>query len=126
MIYLASPYSHPQPAVRHERYMAASKALNLLLNQRQWTFSPIVHCHDNAVRFGLPTTHDFWLEFDTAFLRRCEFLYVLAIAGWRESKGVAVELSLAGRLHLPISYMSFDERSPRGFKLYNKPENIGG
>lgn len=41
MIYLASPYSHPAPAVRQERYEAACAATATLTREGHPVFSPI-------------------------------------------------------------------------------------
>ena len=45
MIYLASPCSHPDPAVREQRYQAACRAVAALLHERRLVFSPIVNGH---------------------------------------------------------------------------------
>ena len=52
MIYVASPYTHEDPAVREERYLAALRYTAKLLANKRWCFSPIVHCHDLALRRG--------------------------------------------------------------------------
>ena len=61
MIYLASPYSHPDPAVRKERFHAACQARAELIRAGWIVFSPIVHSHP-LVEHGVPTTWDFWAE----------------------------------------------------------------
>jgi hypothetical protein len=53
MIYLASPYSHPDPAVREARFREACRAAAKLMRLGQPAFSPIVHGHPIAV-YGLP------------------------------------------------------------------------
>jgi Domain of unknown function (DUF1937). len=45
MIYLASPYSHPDPLVREARFDAACRAMADLVHAGQIVFSPIVHGH---------------------------------------------------------------------------------
>jgi uncharacterized protein DUF1937 len=105
-IYLASPYSHPDKAVRHDRFEAVQRATAWLLNRRIWTFSPIVHCHNLAQVYGLPTDAEFWQSFNEAMLRQSESLWILGIEGWQDSRGVMFEADLANRLKLPIKFMS--------------------
>lgn len=59
MIYLASPYSDPDPAVREQRYEAACAATVAMLRAGHVVFSPIVHSHP-LVAYGLPTDWAFW------------------------------------------------------------------
>jgi hypothetical protein len=59
MIYLASPYSHPGPAVRHERFCAARRAAASFVRAGRLVYSSIVHGHP-LVEFGLPTDWAFW------------------------------------------------------------------
>lgn len=108
-IYLASPYSHHDPAIRHERYEAAQKAVHYLLWNRNWTYSPIVHCHELALRFRLPTAFEFWQEYNFAMLRPAKSLHILTIDGWEESRGVYAERLEAQRLSIPIYYMPLPE-----------------
>ncbi len=105
MIYLASPYSHPEPAVRQWRYEAACQATAELLRRGHVVVSPIVHSHA-LVRFGLPGDWEFWQRCDAALLCRCQRLFVLTLEGWRESRGVQAEIDLAIDLDLPIDYLA--------------------
>jgi Domain of unknown function (DUF1937) len=58
MIYLASPYSHPDATVRESRFRAACQAVVALLLTGEVVFAPIVHCHP-LVEYGLPTAGTF-------------------------------------------------------------------
>ena len=104
MIYLASPYSHPDPAVREERYRATCRATAALLRAGLLVISPIVHSHPLAV-FALPTGWEFWERIDRAYLERCDLLVVLMLAGWRTSVGVRAEIRIAREIGLPVSYL---------------------
>ena len=59
MIYLASPYSHPDATVREARFQAACRATASLIRAGHEVFSPIAHSHPLAA-FGLPTDWSFW------------------------------------------------------------------
>jgi hypothetical protein len=105
MIYLASPYTHPDPFVREHRYLYTAKAVMYLLERKKWVYSPIVHCHELAKIGGLPVDAEFWREYDFAMISHCTSFIILRIEGWEHSKGVAAEKAEAERLHRPISYM---------------------
>jgi len=105
MIYLASPYSHPDPAVRAERYRAACRATAALLLAGQPVFSPIAHGHP-LVEYGLPADWTFWQRYDRELLARCDEVVVLVLAGWRESVGVREEIRIARELGKPVRYLA--------------------
>ena len=101
-IYLASPYSHPDPAVREARYRAARDTAAWMLAQRLWVYSPIVHCHDLAQSAGLPTDFAFWGEYNRAMIASAESLYVLLLPGYLESVGVNAEIAYALSARKPV------------------------
>jgi hypothetical protein len=104
MIYLASPYSHPDPLVRQARFDAACRATAQLVLGSCNVFSPIIHSHP-LVRFGLPTDWAFWQRFDTEHIRRCDEVLVLQIDGWQASAGVRAEIELAAALGNRVAYL---------------------
>lgn len=104
--YLASPYSHPDPYVREQRYLAAASALQTLLANKIWTYSPIVHCHELAKLWGLPGDAEFWKDYDAAMIHAARRLFVLRIPGWNESVGVKGEIKLAIELGKSITYLA--------------------
>lgn len=107
-IYLASPYSHPDRAVRETRYLEAVKAAGRLMKDRLGcaVFSPIAHSHMIAELTRLPGDFDFWQGQDMGFI---DFwatrIAVLKLDGWRESMGVRAEIARAESLGLPIEYL---------------------
>jgi Domain of unknown function (DUF1937) len=112
MIYLASPYSHPDPLVREARFDAACRATAKLVRAGRVVVSPIVHGHP-LVRFGLPTDWGFLQRFDVEHLRRCDEVVVLQIDGWRESEGVQAELAEAAALGKRVRYIKKPRSRPR-------------
>ncbi|MEX1230840.1 MAG: DUF1937 family protein [Planctomycetaceae bacterium] len=112
MIYLASPYSHPDPAVRESRYRLACHAVAILLHAGLTCYSPIVHSHPLA-QYGFPTDWAFWEPHNREHLARCDELVVLTIRGWQESVGVAAEVALAEELGKPVRYSHFGGLVPK-------------
>ncbi|MEQ8785112.1 MAG: DUF1937 family protein [Pirellulaceae bacterium] len=108
MIYLASPYTHNNPAVRRRRFEQACQATASLLRAGISTFSPVVHSHP-VTKFGLPSTWEFWSRLDREFLARSDVLAVLTLPGWRDSVGVTAEIEMARSMGLPVVYVAPDE-----------------
>jgi hypothetical protein len=105
MIYLASPYSHPDPAIREQRFQAACQAAAALLRAGQVVFSPVVHSHP-LVAHGLPSDWAFWQHVDRECLQRCDEVVVLMLDGWEESVGVREEIWIAVELAKPVRYLA--------------------
>jgi hypothetical protein len=112
MIYLASPYSHPNHVVREERFRAACQAAAGLLRAGRAVFSPIAHSHP-LVDYGLPTDWEFWQRCNLGHLQRCDEVIVLTLDGWQESVGVQAEIRIAGELGKPVSFRAPVLSSPR-------------
>lgn len=104
MIYLASPYSHDDPAVREARFRAVCLATAALIRAGNVVFSPVVHSHPLA-SFGLPTTWEFWAEQDRHYLACCDELVVLMLDGWEDSVGVREEIRIAKELGKPVRHL---------------------
>lgn len=104
MIYLASPYSHPDPQVREERFQAACRAAAELMREGLLVFSPIAQTHP-LTAYGLPTGWDFWERYDLAHVENCSEVRVLKLAGWEESRGVKAEIAIAVRLGKLVTFM---------------------
>lgn len=111
MIYLASPYSHPEVTIREQRFRDACRAAAALVASGLTVFSPIVHGHP-LVNHGLPTDWSFWEPFDRDHLQRSDEVVVLTLDGWRESVGVAAELRIAEELGRPVRYLDPDAANP--------------
>lgn len=105
MLYLASPYSHPDPLMKEQRALEAAKATAKLIYANVLTFSPIAHSHPMHL-FGLDGDWKYWEKLDTWFIERCNAVVVLTIAGWDRSQGIAAEVRLAGKLGKSVWFWS--------------------
>ena len=105
LVYLASPYSHPSPEVRHQRFEAACNHAARMMRDGLFVFSPIAHTHPIALHGGLPLGFDYWREYDERMLSACDELQVLMLAGWKESVGVNAEIAMATARGMAITYV---------------------
>lgn len=105
MIYLASPYSHPEAVVREQRFRDVCRTAAQLLASGVTVFSPIIHGHP-LIDHGLLTDWPFWERFDRDHMARCDEVVVLMLDGWRESVGVAAEVRIAEELGKPVRHLA--------------------
>ena len=106
MIYLASPYSHPDLQVMEFRYEQACLMTGKLMKEGRVVYSPIVHNHPVAIRTSLPKGWEFWQKFDLELLGLASQLYVFTLDGWLTSTGVKAEVERARELSLVIKYVT--------------------
>ena len=104
MIYLASPYTSPNPQVMEQRFEQACAAAAQLMRAGEVVYSPIVHCHPIAVRHELPRHFEYWQQFDQEMINHSNKLVVLKIDGWETSKGVTAEIEYAIYRGIPVEY----------------------
>lgn len=104
-VYIASPYTHTDPAVREARYVAVAEYAAGLMRSRIAVYSPIVHSH-HLMEFGLPDDHEFWMRQCLPMVRAAGWLHVLQIDGWRDSRGVSAEIMRAEEIGIPIRYFA--------------------
>ena len=111
LVYLAAPYSHPDPKTREDRFREINKVASMLMKRGVFIYSPISHSHPIAVAGGLPTGWEFWNQYDEIMLSACGLMIVLMMPGWQESVGVSNEIKIAVRRRLRVVYVDPDEAS---------------
>jgi len=104
VIYLASPYTHPDCDVRQRRFEAACRAAAQWIRQGKTLFSPIAHGHP-ICRYGLPLDWRFWQRHARRYLELCDEVVVLTLDGWQQSVGVQAEIAIARELGKPVTFM---------------------
>lgn len=110
MIYLAQPYTHPDPAVRAKRYDAALHVTADYTKLGFLIYSPIVHYHNVALRHNLPSDFHFWRVLNFSALARCNEIWILPLTDWEKSLGLKAEIREAIRLNIPATYLKEDAR----------------
>jgi len=106
LVYLATPYSDPDPAVREWRFEQVNAVAAVLMGAGLHVFSPISHTHPIAKAGALPLGWDFWEGYDRAILQTCAAMVVLKLPGWERSTGITGEVKIAGELGIPVFYVS--------------------
>ena len=108
LIYLATPYTHPDPVVVEWRFKTVNRVAARLMGEGLHIFSPISHTHPIATdaENPLPTGWEFWRDYDFAILSCCRALYVLTLDGWQQSTGVTAEIKMAKELGIPVTFIN--------------------
>jgi hypothetical protein len=108
IIYLAGPYSHPDPAVRLARYEAITKVAAKLVSEGLVVFSPLTMTHPIDLllaKTGETLGSKYWIEFDESFMEVCSEIRVVKLEGWRESSGIRREIEFFKSNGLPVIYL---------------------
>lgn len=104
LIYLASPYSDPDPIIMEARRVAACRTAAFLIAQGVAVISPIAHNTAIIREAGGQTGWDIWKAQDIAMLSACHELAVLMLPGWKQSVGVQDEIRIATERGIVVTY----------------------
>lgn len=102
LIYLAAPYTHPDPKVCEERFHEANRAAAWVINEGFHVFSPVSHTHPIKVDSTLKGTWETWMNYDKYMLSLCDELWILRLPGWAGSKGISAEMLYAEEIGKPM------------------------
>jgi hypothetical protein len=121
-IYLASPYSHPDPDIMESRFEAVAIATAYLMDiEGSVVYSPIVHSHIVAKYLDNFLDHEFWLTQDRSHISTCDKLIVYKLEGWDKSFGVSWEIGLCNGLGIIVEYLEtevvYNWAESKGIKL---------
>lgn len=101
LIYLASPYSHPDHSVRVNRFEVVAKVAAKLCNAGHLLFCPITHTHP-INEAGVESDWKFWGNYDRIMMDYCDELWIADMPGWQESVGVKSEIQYMMEANKPV------------------------
>ena len=110
-IYLASPYSHRDPAVRQMRYDLACAAAAKIMARGYRVFSPIAHSHSVGVYLPehLLLDFDFWMRQDLCYISDwADIVVILMLDGWNQSRGVQREMEFCQEQNVRVHCLATD------------------
>jgi hypothetical protein len=109
--YVASPYSHPNPEIRKERYELAVKSAKTLTRLGYSAFVPIAYdgLWDLDPNYTVDHSWSFWEKIDLPILDRCAALILLELPDWDASRGVAGELEHCEKVGIPVMCISLSD-----------------
>jgi|SRR5579884_288218 len=122
IIYLAAPYTDPNPAVRRERFIKVTEASAYLISQNLKVVSPLTATHPIdlvMIKNGIILDSDYWVDNDLMYMEMCTEMIILQLEGWEKSSGIKREVKFFQDHNLPISYMSYSD-----IKWNNRDESL--
>lgn len=100
--YLCSPYARYVEG-KEEAFKEANSSAAILIAAGIPVLSPLSHSHPIAKQCNIdPDSYDIWLGLDIQLLRGSHGLLINPLQGWRDSKGIGMELDEARTLGLSI------------------------
>jgi hypothetical protein len=98
-VYISSPYTDNDPAVRAERVRENLRAMRYLLGRGYSPVSPVVLA-DRLIEdeSGLPFGSRYWPVWNKDLIGGCRSLVVLPLPGWAAAEGVHDEAAYAAGL----------------------------
>ncbi|TQC47628.1 DUF1937 family protein [Rhodococcus sp. WS4] len=94
-IFLACPYSHADPAVTHERFLAANEVAGHIVESGHAVFSQVSMSHPVNLTFAGKDNAKIgalWRPVDPVFMDAMEELIILDLPGWDRSSGIRREI----------------------------------
>lgn len=105
LVYVASPYSHPDSQVRQDRYREVSHVAAGLVAGGEIAVSPITYGHTLLDFHDMPGDWEFWQAFCISLLAKCQKMLVVKMDGWQESRGVQAEIAYAKANRIEVEYI---------------------
>lgn len=110
MIYLAAPYTHPNPAIREWRVQTAALYAAARRIQGEQIYCAIVECH--TVERYLPGDKgavEHWVEYNQIMMLGSDRMEILPLPGVYKSRGVQLEMDfwIANKSPVDCCYVSY-------------------
>ena len=102
LIYIGSPYTHPEKDIMQLRHDQVLDITADLLNQGFHVISPIVHCHSLSIKHNMRSDFEFWKKYNFALLSKCAVLLIVPLEGWEKSVGLWGEIMFATENNIQI------------------------
>jgi hypothetical protein len=85
-----------------ERARIAGDAAAWLWREGYAAYSPIAHWHEIAIRNGLPTNANAWIDLNRREMVASDAVAFLHLDGWRDSAGMAMEKEWASDMQQAV------------------------
>lgn len=114
LIYVAAPYSDPDPAVIEARMAVVTRYMARAVMRGELVVSPLLFHYALQHEPALGADWDTWQVYSETLLIQCAEMRILCLPGWEESAGVSGEFAFAQRHGIPVkplprSVWTFDD-----------------
>jgi len=105
LIYLASPYSHPDPLTEDLRYAQVLDFVYITRNDYELIYSPIVYWYPIVRTYNMPGDALTFKKLNETMMGKSDEIWVYTLPGWAESKGVKMEIRWALACEKNVRYI---------------------
>ncbi len=107
IVFISSPYNHPDRFVMEENYLKVAKLANRLIHKGVVAISPVAYGHNllSLTEKEIPGDWDFWKAFCFTLIDKSDEVYVYKIPGWDKSGGVREEIEYATSKGIKVTYI---------------------
>lgn len=109
LVYVASPYTHIDPAEVERRYREISRVCAKLVASGVMAISPVTYGHTLLEHYTMPGDWDFWMNFCISLLSKCDKLMVVKMPGWETSRGVTAEIKFAQENGIEVEFIEYPQ-----------------
>lgn len=107
LFYIMSPYTGARDEMFMRHNTTAQWAARLS-REGIPVLSPILHWHYSAHRHGLPKDAEYWKGLNRRLFTSCDAGIVFQQPGWRESKGIGMELDWHQADKKPVYFLDLE------------------
>ena len=104
LTYVAAPYSNQQNKDSLMEDIAEFCAVYMKNHPGEYAVTGLVHHYACQYDKTLGTDWNFWKDFCTEFISKCNKLVVIKFPGWHESKGVLREIEIASEMGISVEF----------------------
>jgi hypothetical protein len=105
-IFVISPYTHPDIAVKECRVLEADYYIGELVRQGKVAYSTVSSMHHITNLCNLPDSWDYWKRHCEMMIASTYEVHVLCLDGWEESEGTQAEIEIAKMFNKKITYIN--------------------
>jgi hypothetical protein len=106
LIFIASPFGHPDGVVRNKRLNATRSLIAKIIKEGNAAFSPIANTLSIADEYGIKSNPVLWKSYCKLMLSKSDELLVYKQDGWDSAPGVLEEIEYAKEIGIPIVYLT--------------------
>jgi hypothetical protein len=100
VVFISSPFSHPDAAIRSERTRNVARYEAYL--RETWGFRAISPIAATGHLKGVPSNYLPWTPLNDRLLEIADLMHELRLPGWEDSQGMANEAAYARKLGKPV------------------------
>ncbi len=106
LLYLAAPYTHPDPKVIQMRVEECFKAMTFLADQGFHCYAPTVHWHQQSLDCK-DLGYKYYSAHGLEMLKRCDAIAILCLPLWDQSSGIKKEYAQACDANQRVYYLDW-------------------